>query len=178
MKKIRNQYFFDNPGFLGYKVNISFLAENYHIRKFLLQKWVRLKKRRLSISDVRSIRFPEIPAPSVLNFIIIFPQIPNSGIDSKKTKFPNKDIGPITIRPIIMAARKKKIGKRRPPSPDAVAIRSPSAEIIFKISPAFALLPPRSRNTLTPFLGGSRLLYKIWTLNYFFKRCASYHFKA
>jgi len=27
MKKNKNEYFSDNPGFLGYKVNISFLTE-------------------------------------------------------------------------------------------------------------------------------------------------------
>ena len=31
---------------LGYKVNISFLTEKYHIPKFVVQKWVRPKKRR------------------------------------------------------------------------------------------------------------------------------------
>ena len=31
---------------------------------------------------------------------------------------------------------------------------------------------------ITPFLGGSELLYKIWAPNYFFKRQASYNFTA
>ena len=44
MKKIKNEYFSDNPGFLGYKVNISFLTENYHILKFVVEKCVRSKK--------------------------------------------------------------------------------------------------------------------------------------
>jgi len=27
MKKLKNKWFCDNPGFLGYKVNVSFLTE-------------------------------------------------------------------------------------------------------------------------------------------------------
>ena len=50
MKQIKNEKFSDNPSFLGYKVNTSFLTENlpysqicgtkctFHIIKFVVQK--------------------------------------------------------------------------------------------------------------------------------------------
>ena len=50
MKK--NELVADNPGFLGYRVNISFLTENlphFHTH-YVVQKWVRPKKRRHCLS--------------------------------------------------------------------------------------------------------------------------------
>jgi len=41
--KLKSKYFADHAGFLGYKLNISFLTENYHIPKFRVQKWARPK---------------------------------------------------------------------------------------------------------------------------------------
>jgi len=46
-KKINNEQFCDNPGFLGCKVNISFLNEILPYSQICGKKWVRPKKRRL-----------------------------------------------------------------------------------------------------------------------------------
>ena len=55
-KKIKNEQFSDNPGFLGYKVSIRFLTEKYYILKFVAQKWVGPKKRQIiSISSYNDV---------------------------------------------------------------------------------------------------------------------------
>ena len=46
MHKLKNKILSDNAGFRGYKMNIRFWPKNYHILKFVVQKWVRPKKRR------------------------------------------------------------------------------------------------------------------------------------
>ena len=93
------------------------------------------------ISDNSSIRSPESFEPSVRYRFINFPKITKIGTDKKTIKFPSKDGHPMTIRPIITATiniMKGTIAAARARAPSTT--RSPSAEIRFKISPAFKQL--------------------------------------
>jgi len=95
MKKIKNEYFSNNPGFLGYNVNISFPTGKLARFQISVQKGVGPKKRRLCLRRfVNTMKFWTNDRLRVIfcGMILVLSDSPGISLIERKTTYSQKNI--------------------------------------------------------------------------------------